>query len=230
MNKKTIYIIPVIIAIIAAAIIYFTIKSMYPTVSIVIANQNLKVGTVIGQEHLTYITLPPNAVPPTAYTSSSDVIGKTIINGPIVRGDMIRSEHLSLEGSLMAALKSYAPEGWTAIDIPQGVAVGLKGLRKGDQVNIFGEVPSGQGFIVSEIVKGAIMLYVPDDDNGQYIVAVPNNYAPVIAEAIIRGKPITLALPSTVENIAAEKNVPEATAEEAEEAEENTGEQPPENQ
>lgn len=224
MNKKTIYIIPVIIAIVATAIIFFTIKSMNPTATVVVANQNLKVGTVISQEHLTSITLPPKTVPSTAFTANSDVIGKTIINGPVVRGDMIRSEHLSLDGSLMAVLKSYAPEGWTAIDVPQGVALGLKGLRKGDIVDIYGEAPSESGLIVSKVVKRAIMLYIPNDDKEQYIIAVPDNYAPVIAETIVRGKPITLALPSVIE----EEVIEEAEEDVAEDTTEDTGELPPE--
>lgn len=193
MNKKNLmYAIPFVIAAIAAAIIFFSIKSMSPTASVIIANQNLRVGTVITKEHLTTIPLPPKAVPMTAYTSASGVIGKTLINGPIVRGDMVRSEHLSLEGSLMAALKSYAPEGWTALELPEGVGFGLIGVRKGDSVNIYGETPAGVG----EIVKGAIVLSVPEGDYAQYIIAVPDNYSPVIAEVMVRGKPVTVSLPS----------------------------------
>lgn len=199
LNKKAMYIIPLVIAVIATAIIFFSIKSMTPTATVIVANQNLKVGTVIGQEHLTTITLPPKTVPSTAFTSGSDVIGKTIINGPVVRGDMIRSEHLSLDGSLMAILKSYAPEGWTALELPQGAGMGLKGLRKGDSVNIYGEIPAGGGMVVGEVVKNAIVLFVPDgEDQSQYIIAVPDNYAPSIAEAVVRGKPIALSLPSVI--------------------------------
>ncbi len=192
MNKKMMFAVPVVIAALAAAIVFFSIKSMSPTASVIVANQNIKVGTVISKEHLATISLPPKVVPLTAFTSASDVVGKTLINGPIVRGDMMRSEHLSLEGSLMASLKSYAPEGWTALELPEGVGYGLLGVRKGDSVNIFGETPAG----VAEIVKGAVVLSVPEGDYAQYIIAVPDNYSAVIAEVMVRGKPITISLPS----------------------------------
>jgi Flp pilus assembly protein CpaB len=207
LKKNLGLIIAVIIAIIASFSIYFTINAMAPTVSVVVANQNLKVGTTITKEFLTTMNFSANNIPPTAFTSSQDVIGKTVINGPIVAGDVIRSEHLSLEGSLMAALKSYAPQGWTAVELPAGGGAGLKGLRKGDRVNIYGEVGvADQGLVISELVKGAVVLSVPEPEgnNPQYIVAVPANYANSIAEVMVRQKPITITLPSEPE--AAEKN------------------------
>ena len=53
-----------------------------------------------------------------------------------------------------------------------------------------------QGTIVSELVKNAIILSIPDGEKtSQYIIAVPNNYAPVIAEVMVRNKPIAVTLP-----------------------------------
>jgi Flp pilus assembly protein CpaB len=191
-------VIAIILAIIASLSIYFTIKAMSPTIPVVVANQNLRVGTVITKEVLATKNYSANNIPPTAFTSTKDVIGKTVINGPVVTGDAIRTEHLSLEGSLMAALKTFAPEGWTAVELPAGAGAGLKGLKKGDQVDIYGEIGTAQGTVVSEIVKSAIVLSVPDieNNNPQYILAVPANYAKSIAEVMVRQKPITITLPS----------------------------------
>ena len=191
-------VIAIVLAIIASLSIYFTIKAMSPTVSVVVANQNLRVGSVITKEALIAKNYSATNIPPTAFTSTKDVIGKTVINGPVVAGDAIRSEHLTLDGSLMATLKTYAPEGWTAVELPAGAGAGLKGLKKGDQVDIYGEIGTAQGTVVSEIVKSAIVLSVPDieNNNPQYILAVPANYAKSIAEVMVRQKPITIALPS----------------------------------
>ncbi len=198
-KKNFAIIVAIVLAIVASLSIYFTIQAMSPTVAVVVANQNLKVGAIITKDSLTTKNYSANNIPPTAFTSKQDVIGKTIINGPVVAGDAIRSEHLSLEGSLMATLKTYADEGWTAVELPAGAGAGLKGLKKGDRVDIYGEIGTAQGTVVSEIVKSAVVLSVPDAESNspQYIVAVPANYANSIAEVMVRQKPITITLPST---------------------------------
>ncbi len=197
-KKNFAIIVAIVLAIVASLSIYFTIQAMSPTVAVVVANQNLRVGAIITKDSLTTKNYSANNIPPTAFTSKQDVIGKTIINGPVVAGDAIRSEHLSLEGSLMATLKTYADEGWTAVELPAGAGAGLKGLKKGDRVDIYGEIGTAQGTVVSEIVKSAVVLSVPDaeSNNSQYIVAVPANYANSIAEVMVRQKPITITLPS----------------------------------
>mgnify|MGYP000972426805 CR=1 FL=1 len=197
LKKNSTIILTVVLAIAAAVIIYFSVKAMSPTTPVVVANQNLNVGTTISKEHLTTRNFPANNIPSTAFSFTQDLVGKTIVNGPVVQGDMIRSEHLSLDGSLMAVLKTYAPEGWTAIALPGGE---IRGLKKGDRINIYGEVGTAQGIIVSELVKNAIVLSIPnaEKNTSQYIIAVPDNYAPVVAEITVRGKPIAVTLPSKI--------------------------------
>ena len=224
LKKNLTIILTVILAIAAAIIIYFSIKAMSPTTPVVVANQNLNIGTVISKEHLSTRNFPANNIPTSAFSFPQDVIGKTIINGPIVQGDMIRSEHLSMDGSLMAALKTYAPEGWTAIALPGGDTIGMKGIKRGDKVNIYGEIATSGGLIVSELVTNAVILSIPNSEKNiaQYIVAVPNDYAPVVAETIVRNKPISISLPSITEKPTEE--IPEddsdVATEEAEEGEE----------
>jgi len=200
LKKNSTLILTIILAVAAAVIIYFSVKAMSPTTPVVVANQNLGVGTVISKEHLTTRNFPANNIPSTAFSFPNDVIGKTIINGPIVQGDMVRSEHLSMDGSLMSVLKTYAPEGWTAIALP-GENYGMQGIKKGDKVNVYGEIGSAQGIIVSELVKDAVVLSVADSAKNPtpYIIAVPDNYAAVVAEVIVRNKPITITLPSEIE-------------------------------
>lgn len=205
LKKNSTLILTIILAVAAAVIIYFSVKAMSPTTPVIVANQNLGVGTVISKEHLTTRNFPANNIPSSAFSFSQDVIGKAIINGPVVQGDMIRSEHLSMDGSLMSALKTYAPEGWTAIALP-GDSYGMRGIKKGDKVNVYGEVGTTQGIIVSELVKDAVVLSVSSSEknNTPYIIAVPDNYAAIVAEVIVRNKPITISLPSITEEPAEE--------------------------
>lgn len=207
-KKNLMVVLAIILAILASFSIFFSIRALSPTASVVVASQNLKVGAVITKDYVSTKNISAKNLPPTAFTSPKDVIGKTIINGPIIAGDVISSEHLSLEGSLMAVLKTFAPKGWTAVELPPGGGAGMKGLKKGDQVDVYGEIGSAQGLIVSEVVKNAVILSTPDPEgnNQQYVIAVPNNYAASIAEAMVRQKPITISLPSDPGNVSAPKS------------------------
>lgn len=220
LKKNSTLVLTVILALVAAIIIYFSVKAISPTTPVVVANQNLSVGTVISKEHLTTRNFPANNIPSTAFSFTKDIIGKTVTNGPVLQGDMIRSEHLSMDGSLMSTLKTYAPEGWTAIALPGGDEVGMKGLKRGDKVSVYGELLTAEGVMVTELVSNAIVLSLPSEKQPQqYIIAVPDNYTPVIAETKVHDKSITIALPSNTENVVEEITEIEEI-EETEEAEE----------
>jgi len=222
--KKNIYVILfIVLAFVASATIYYSVKSMSPTVPVIVAADNIKVGSVITRDMLTTKYLPPDAVPPTAYTTAQDIIDKTVINGPIVHGDMIRQEHLSTQGSLKAMLHSLSPEGWHAIELPVGVGLGLQGLKKGDYVQIYGDAFTEQGLMAGIIVPEAIVLSVAGQDlaEGNHIVAVHKQYVGVVADSIIKGKPIAIALPDAVpEHIVLEKPADEEPVEEITEEQE----------
>lgn len=226
LKKNLFVIIFVILAIIASATIYYSVKSMSPTVPVIIASDNIRVGSTITQEMLTVRYLPPDAVPPTAFTTAQDIIGKTATNGPIVHGDMIRQEHLSTQGSLKAMLQALTPEGWHAIELPAGIGLGLQGLKKGDYVQIYGDTFTEEGLMAGIIVPDAIILSVAGYDltESNHIIAVPKQYVGVIADSIVKGKPLALALPDAVpEEIYIEKPMAEEPIEEI--TEENTGEE-----
>ena len=199
---------------------------MSPTMPVIVAADNIKVGSVITRDMLATKYFPPNVVPPTAFTTAQDIIGKTVINGPIVHGDMIRQEHLSTEGSLKAMLHSLTPEGWHAIELPSGTGLGLQGLKKGDYVQIYGDTFTDNGLAAGVIVPDAIILSVAGQDLGEdnHIIAVPKQYVGVVADCIVKGQPMVLALPDAVpEHILL--NEPATTEPVDKPAEENTAEE-----
>ncbi len=217
LKKNLFVIIFVILAIIASATIYYSVKSMSPTVPVIIASDNIRVGSTITQDMLTVRYLPPDAVPPTAFTTAQDIIGKTATNGPIVHGDMIRQEHLSTQGSLKAMLQALTPKGWHAIELPAGIGLGLQGLKKGDYVQVYGDTFTEEGLMAGIIVPDAIILSVAGYDlaESNHIIAVPKQYVGVIADSIVKGKPLALALPDAVpEEIYLEKPMNEEPTEE----------------
>ncbi len=196
LKKNLPVVIALIIAIVASVLIYTIIKAQTPSVPVVYANQILRVGLTITPEHLSVKYLPASAVPSNTFRSADQVVGSTIYNGPVVKDNIITSDHLSTYGSLMATLNTFAPEGWTAVELPGGGGAGMIGIKRGDSVDIYGEVMAGQGTTIGKICGGAIVLSMPSENNSQFVVAVPDNYAPAVAELIIRDRSMTITLPN----------------------------------
>lgn len=173
---------------------------MQPSIPVVVATKNLTVGAVISSGDVTVKQYPTAVAPNTAASKKEQVVGKTIAFGPVLTGEAVRSEHIADAGSLLTILRTFAPEGWSAVELPPDAATGMSGLlRDGDSVILYGETAFADGSKV-DMVTRAIILRVPDGDKEgkQYVVAVPDNYAPAIAEILVRGKKITIVLPSTL--------------------------------
>lgn len=196
-KKNMAIIISLLLAITAGIMVYVIINRSAPNAPVVIATQNLSVGHEITEKDITVKNMPIVAIPGSSFTDKNKVIGKTVVAGPLINGDMIRAEHLSIDSSLYATLQTMAP-GWTAIELPPGAGLGLKGVRRGDKVHIYGETPSTGGLVVAALVENAVILGTPVEKSSesQYIVAIPSEYTPVIAEAVVRRKPLTIALPN----------------------------------
>lgn len=201
-RKNLFVILAVVFAITAGVLVYVAVNASSPSVPVVVASKNLGVGTQLALNDLSIKNLPKSAVPSTSFKNPNNIIGKTITAGPIVNGDIIRGEHLSESSSLMSALRAFAFEGWVAAELPANSSLGLIGLKRGDKVDIYGEVAMGEGSIVDILVEGAIILTLPDDKAKNYVVAIPPEYAKVIAEKIVRSRPVVVVLPeSTPESI-----------------------------
>lgn len=174
---------------------------MQPSVPVLVAARNLSVGATIGAGDLAVRNVPPSVVPDSA-ASRSEAEGKTVAFGPILAGEIIRKEHLVASGSLLAALRTYAPEGWSAVELPPDTATGMEGLRRGDRVELYGEVPYGEKGTVVGLIARAVILQTPEaakEGSKQYVVAVPANSAPAVAEAVVRNKKLAVVLPSKEE-------------------------------
>ncbi len=196
-KKNFSIIIALVIALVAGVLIYFGVSAQVSTTPVVVAKSNIMVGDTIQTEDLVVLPYPSAIVPASSYNNVSQVIGATVINGPIISGNLVRSENVTDDGAIRASLETYVEDlGWTAIELPPGGAYGMSGLRRGDKVDIYTEVGHAEeGMIISAICENAIVLDKPTPEvSDQFIVAVPKEYAPVVAELIIRDKPMTLAL------------------------------------
>lgn len=188
------------LAFVAALLVFVSVKAMQPTVPVVVATRNLSVGDQITSSDVAVKRLPAVAVPESALRRAESAVGKVVAFGPVLSGEIVRNEHISDESSLYTALRTYASPDWAAIELPSDTAIGMKGLRRGDKVDIYGEVPSGNGTVVSLVSRGIILQNLDGSDkseNKRYIVAVPANYAPAVADIVVRGRKLTLVLPGS---------------------------------
>jgi Flp pilus assembly protein CpaB len=184
------------LAILAAVLVFIFVRSMQPTVPVVVAQKNLSVGKAITAGDVSIKDYPSSAVNPSTMKSVKDVEGKTIAFGPILAGEAVRAEHLVESGSLLSALRTFAPEGWAAVELPPDTSLGMKGLRRGDTVKVYGEVAEGEAVVVKQVAD-AVVLNVPEgeDDIQQFIIAVPENIVPVVAGIAVRGQKAAVVLP-----------------------------------
>lgn len=186
-----------IIAVVAGLLIYFAVSSQTSTNPVVVAKSSIMVGQTIYSEDLEIKQFPASATPPGSYYSINEVVGETVINGPIIAGNLVRSENIADMSALRASLNTFALEpGWTAVELPSGAAIGMSALRRGDRVDILAEVDDPEeGTIVGIICQDAIVLDKPYPEGlDQFIVAVPKEIAPKVAELVIYGNPMTLTL------------------------------------
>ena len=185
----------------SAILIYVSVQATRPTVPVVVAAQNISVGQEITKENVQVRKMPFEAVPPTAFRSVDAVVGKTVTAGPVLAGDIVRAEHVSTEGALVAALRTFAPQGWVAVELPPDTAMGMGGIRRGDTVDVFAEIPSGQGTVVGIVAKDAVVLSTPwtsigkkDEKDKYYVLAVRPEEAQAIASLTVRGKKAAIVL------------------------------------
>lgn len=185
------------LALVAGLLVYVSLQATKPNVSVVVARSNLSVGHVIQASDVAVKKLPPVAVPEDALRTPERVVGKAVVSGPILAGDVVRAAHLSAESSLAAALATFAPPGWVAVELPQNTGMGMAGIRRGDRVDIYADVPE-KG--VALVVGKAVVISTPwttvgeKDRAGSYVVAVPPENGPVLAEVLAHNRRVALVL------------------------------------
>lgn len=210
LKKNAAFLVSLVFAVAAAALIYASVQTTQPTVPVLVAARTLSVGETVSEKDVEVKRLPAQAVPPSALRSPRDAAGRTVTGGPVLAGDVLRAEHLSGEGSLAAALATFAPPGRVAVELPQDAGRGMLGIRRGDVVDVYAEVPAGpngQGTVVDVVARGAVVLATPWSQVGRpaqgsqggsesksFVVAVRPEEAPALASLLVRGKKAAVVL------------------------------------
>lgn len=206
MKKHLPILVSVVLALTAGTLVYVSLQAARPSMPVVVAAKNFSVGEKLTADGLAVRRVPPSALPSGAARSLDGVVGKTVIAGPILAGDIVRAEHLSGESSLVAALASFAPPGWVAVELPEGTGMGLAGIRRGDRVDVYADTlitaPNAPGATMlpeNAMVKGAVVISTPwttieKEKTQKYVIAVPPEQAPVLAQVLVRKKPVALVV------------------------------------
>lgn len=193
-NNPTL-VVGLVLALIAGVLCYTVLTRNDPTVPVVVANKNLLVGTVIEEKDIVVKNYPPSVVPDTSFKEIGQVVGETVSVGPVMNGDMVRAEHLSDSSSLYASLQAYAPEGWKATQLPEECGSSMRGIQRGDVVDVHADTVGGG---VVQIVRGIVLAEPTTTEDGLvqgYIIAVPAEYADVVAELVVKEMNAALMLP-----------------------------------
>lgn len=185
------------LAILAAVLVFIFVRSMQPTEQVVVAQKNISVGKEITPDDVAIKNYPSSVVTSSTAKRVEEVVGKTVAFGPVLEGEVVRAEHLSIAGSLLSTLRTFAPDKWSAVELPPDTSLGMKGLRRGDMVNVYGEVAEGETAVVKHIAD-AVVLNVPEEEDEikQFIIAVPEEVVSVVAGIAVRGQKAAVVLPS----------------------------------
>lgn len=200
LKKNSSLVMSIVLAVITAMVVFAAMNAAVPTATVVVAKNALGVGKTISESDLMEVQLPSSAVPKDSFSKIEDVAGKTVAY-TLPAGDIVRQIHVTEEGSMTAMLKTFAPKGYVAVELPSSVGKGMQGILRGDRVDIFGP-PTVQGQ-ATLIAKDAVVLLTPwykltdEDRDAVYVVAVPKEIAPLLASARINNYDLTLVLGGT---------------------------------
>lgn len=175
-----------------------TVKSMTPSKPVVVAKSDLHAGQVIKEDDIIVKKYPTSVLPEGAVADRKGIIGKTL-KKDVFEGEVLRIKHLTASTPIPAQLEGYCPKGWGAVELPLGTAEGMKTLRPGDRVDVFGEIPVVQGDkvgkTVGKIAEDAVVLITPEKEGRDtYVVAVAPESIPALAEAVVNDKKLAVVV------------------------------------
>lgn len=205
-KKNISVILGIVLALVAALLVYVVIQQQAPSVPVVVAVDKISVGEQITDKNVTVQNFPASMVPSTTYKDVAQIIGMTATEGPIMKGAMIYTDNVTGTSALKSLIKTYCPVSndtatapvltpgkWVAVEFPAEIA--MKGLSKGDFVDIYGEQIQTETSSVVPIVKNALILELPSKDYNYYIIGVEEKYAAAAAAITIRKEIVSLVMP-----------------------------------
>lgn len=115
-----------------------------PVLSVVVAAEDLQVGTKLGDNDVRVLRFPQSTVPPGAYGSKDKVVNRGVIL-PIGKGEFILPTKLAAANA-GAGLPSMIPQGMRAVSVRVNDVVSVAGfVQPGSRVDVMSTSSSGSG-------------------------------------------------------------------------------------
>src|ERR1035438_800443 len=114
------------------------------SVQVVVAADDIQVGSKLGDHDLRLAVLPQSSVPPNAYSRKSQVLGRGAVL-PIGQGDFILPSKLAAEDA-GSGLPSMIPPGMRAVSVRVNDVVSVAGfVQPGTRVDVLATGSEGNG-------------------------------------------------------------------------------------
>ncbi len=139
----------IVVGLLASAGVYNKLRaglgaSNEPGVNVVVAADDLQVGTKLGSNDVQVIRFPQSTVPPGAYGSKDKVVNRGVIL-PIGKGEFILPYQLAAANA-GAGLPSMIPQGMRAVSVRVNDVVSVAGfVQPGSRVDVMSTSSSGGG-------------------------------------------------------------------------------------
>jgi pilus assembly protein CpaB len=126
---------------------------------VLVAADDIQVGTKLAATDVTTITIPPAAVPPGAFSVPAKVIGRGAIL-PISKGEFILPSKLAAVNA-GAGLPSMIPPGMRAVSVRVNDVVSVAGfVQPGTRVDVMATGNQGGGIQTNTVLENVLVLAV----------------------------------------------------------------------
>jgi pilus assembly protein CpaB len=126
---------------------------------VVVATEDIPVGTKLTANDVHLVTVPPSAVPPGAFTTTAKVLGRGAIL-PLGKGDFVLASKLaSLNAG--AGLPSMIPQGMRAVSVRVNDVVSVAGfVQPGTHVDVLATGSQGAEHQTTTVLENVLVLAV----------------------------------------------------------------------
>ena len=148
-----------------------TVQTEVPTRELVVAKENLPIGSVITEEDVRVIDFPEQAYPKEAFGSIEDVTDRSVIN-PVLANEPILAGRVTEKGAGVG-LAPLIPEDERAIAVPISQVTGVSGfINPGSEVDILltGSPGKSGDRVTTTILENVVVLFFFDDPDGKIML------------------------------------------------------------
>jgi hypothetical protein len=151
-------------------------QTQAPATAYLVAARTIPVGTLLAQEDLTTVQLPPGSLPGAIPASELDSVVGRVVSREFAKGDLITGAHLCASASVTCQLLPETPDGAGTLLYrmsTQGLLLPA-GLQPGDKVDLFLVSKDASGPCTSDLVAGLPIITMDPDGSSLTFTLTPD--------------------------------------------------------